>query len=255
MDVIVNFARTPYPSLCYIYLYNGLIQIRDVLRNVLSSKKYTTKFDPTKAEQNNDLHSQKTSLFLNQIFFSRRTNYDFTISTRKKTNQVKNVFFKTTLNQTQYQKKKADASLIYRTYEWNANRSKLCIIDMRIIGGAQGKSIAVPNKTFSNSCRCSISSIIQSQLDNRRFHIRNINSIDFSYESRRYDRSKWERHSNRPLSVKTFRSFPTVKATRGAKNSRNLRIFILNRFSYRVPSLLAHSTQSLNSVNASCARS
>lgn len=31
MDVIVNFARTPYPSLCYIYLYNGLIQIRDIL--------------------------------------------------------------------------------------------------------------------------------------------------------------------------------------------------------------------------------
>lgn len=37
---------------------------------------YNLKFDPTKTEQNNDLHSQKASLFLNQIFFSRRMNYD-----------------------------------------------------------------------------------------------------------------------------------------------------------------------------------
>lgn len=162
-------------------------------------------------------------------------------------------FFKTTLNQTQYQKEKADASLIYWTYEWNANRSKLCIIDTRIIGGAQGKSDAVLNKTFSNSCRRSISNIIQSQSDNRRFHIRNINSIDFSYESRRCDRSKWEKHANRPLSVKTFRSLPTVRATRAAKNSRNLRIFILNRFSYRVLPLFAHFMQPFKGVNVSCA--
>lgn len=54
---------------------------------------YNLKFDPTKTEQNNDLHSQKASLFLNQIFFSRRTNYDFTIPTRKRINQIKNVFF------------------------------------------------------------------------------------------------------------------------------------------------------------------
>lgn len=108
---------------------------------------------------------------------------------------------------------------------------------------------------FSNSCRRSISNTIQSQLDNRQFHIRNINSIDFSYESRRCDRSTWETHANRPLSVEKFRSLPTVRATRAVKNSRNLRIFILNRFSYRVPPLFAHSMQPLKSVNASCTRS
>lgn len=42
-----------------------------------------------------------------------------------------------------------------------------------------------------------------------------------------------------------YRSLPTVKATRAVKNSRNLRIFILNRFSYRVPPLFAHSMQPL----------